>query len=257
MTISPEMVDYVRTTALHSSISEQATQLDVSPRTIKRIRTMLIKSGTLPNQRREWTENDDEELIDALRWGLSLFKAAKRLKRTPQSVRRRAERLGGILAIRCGIEAIETISAVRSIRQVAFLLGMQRATLTRLCQMGVIKYNRAGYTQPKGRKRNWQYFISDDSLMKFLEEYHFSFLVPLEQITDPDWREYARLARKDQPGYWMPASDIAQQIGYTKAEGARWCNQGRINAMYFMKQWYIWSEDAAPLMESKTAPSKD
>jgi hypothetical protein len=257
MAFPSAIMEYVKQTALQQSIAEQASHLNLSPRTIKRIRTQLIQAGTLPNQRREWTDNDDEELIDALRWGLSLYKTAKRLKRTPQSVRRRAERLGGILAIRCGVEAIETISAVRSVRQIAFLLGMQRSTITRLCEMDVIMYNRAGYTQPKKRKRNWQYFINDDTLMKFLDEYHFSFLVPLDKITDPDWREYARLARESAEGFWMPASDMAQQIGYSKAEGARWCSQGRIAGLYFMKQWYVWSADAQPYIESKTAPSKD
>ena len=242
---------YVLMTYKSHTIAQQQAFLKCSISQVKQSRKRLIKQGLIHPKNSEWTELEDEELIDALRHGLPLHNLYRRellAHRSIPAIYQRAQLLGGVQAIRNGEQAQATISAARPSRAIARLLGISYSLMEWLIKEShkdnphrPFEYNRAGYTQPKKTRKPWIYWINDDALMSFLDNHHYWMLYSPDQITDPDWADYARQARADMNGEWYSIQQAAKIAQYSE----QWIRQSvlskSIKAIKVHGRWWIWS----------------
>lgn len=191
---------------------------------------------------RLWTHNEDLEAFDLLRMGMSLSLVARLLNRSMHGVEKRMQRHGGINEIRFGKEATDSLSSCRTLKETATFLGITPRMVQYLCSIGVLSYYRHAYTQPKKRKKSWRYYINDDTLLQFLADHHFSFLINPDRIKEPDWSLYARMNYRDKP-YWIPLRSFATAVRYHPEYIRAMIDHGFLPALYFFNRWYIWSED--------------
>lgn len=249
---------YVLMTYKSHTIAQQQAFLKCSISQVKQARKRLIKQGLIHPKNSEWTELEDEELIDALRHGLPLHNLYRRellAHRSIPAIYQRAKLLGGVQAIRNGEQAQATISAARSARAIARLLGISYSLMEWLIKEShkdnphrPFEYNRAGYTQPKKTRKPWIYWINDDALMSFLDNQHYWMLYKPEQITDSDWAEYARQARAHLNGEWLSIAQVAKKVGYSQTWIVRLIALGRLKAIKVRFRWWIWSSDISSVV---------
>jgi hypothetical protein len=266
--IDQRILAFVLATHKSHTIKQQAVALKCSQRKIEQARKQLINDGIIKYHRSAWTLEEDEELIDALRMGLPLHRIARRellQHRTMNAIRYRAVVLGGSRAIRHGVQAEQSISAARSAKAVARLLGIPYSLMSWLIRESVptnphrpFEYNRAGYTQPKNTRKPWRYWISDDALMTFLDNKHYWMLYKPEHITDDDWAEYARQARAQADGHWLSVQTIADELHYSRHAVIQWIKRGKLAGTKVKNQLWVWSVDYSNFLEKKsTTPSND
>lgn len=174
---------YRRVTAVR-----QAARLGRSLASVLQKRRRLVVAGRLRVTERAWNRPwdaaADAELCALLGEGLPVGEIAHRLRRTPESIERRARMVGASLERRRGRD-------VYTLAQVSALFGFAAKSRS------VRRWRERGWLRAAQNKPlcGSAWLVAADDLMAFLEDPATWRAWEPGQITDPDWRLYAEAAR--------------------------------------------------------------
>lgn len=176
-----------------------------------------------------WTVEQISALESLIEAGVSDRRIAQRLGRSENAVR--------IARKRHHIAPRQ--KALLSARTVAQRLGIGCAkTVVRWVQLGWLKGHRG---QRAGPNRMW--YITEDSLLRFLENRHFWHVWHPARIRDRDWRDWALEMRRSEPRL-LTTRQVGDLLGYQHETVCSWIHKGLLPAAARNPNWLV---DAAAL----------
>jgi Helix-turn-helix domain len=124
--------------------------------------------------------------------------------------------------------------AVRSMREVACLFGVNKKTVRR--------WIHDGYLKPVGQHRKGRLILITDALLvDFIDSRETWPLWEVGRMTDPDWREYAHEQRQKAHGEWVLVRDIIAQQYYDRSTAACMVKRGHFpDAVLIRNAYYVW-----------------
>jgi transposase len=230
-------------------VRDQAAHLGRAPESVEYRRRVLMHRGDLDITQRArnrlWTE-DEKALVDVmLQEGASVPQIARKTKRTVEAIYRLASRE------QTPIDAIRDRrgARVRTAFEVGTFMGVSHHMVARWISYGLLdaaRNNACAKRFSQQRRGAPHYLITDQALMRFVEQRNTWMAWTVDRMTDADWRMYAERLRTDAGGYWMSLSEVAERyiVGYTTAVG--WRLRGYmagVTTARYGRTHYFWSAD--------------
>lgn len=169
--------------------------------------------------RRNWTQEELDELEDLLHQGKSYAVIAERLNRSQNAVT--------IIRKRRGLPSIT--DATLNGRKVAALLGMDSTTVSRWIRRGMLRGRRS---VARGGERQW--FVSEKALLDFLSTPEYWMCWDAERIADYGLREWATETRTYR---WLCVGDVAERYGVIPGAVRSWIRRGLLPSARYGNWW--------------------
>lgn len=221
---------------------DQAAHLGRTLNAVRSRRSHLLKAGLIPYGDRERTLRRAAELDtlrDVLSQGKTLAAAARKVGIRLTTAYGLASAGGGVRAIRR-----DSLMAVRTLAQVAALLGVCWDRVADWAATGDLAVRRNGTVRSGGRRIKRHYLVTDDALLAFLGRRELWPQWDVDGISDADWREYARDLRAAAGGSWVRLDVWAQRCYYSPTTVRRWARLGLVPSVKGLHgAWYAWSAD--------------
>jgi hypothetical protein len=240
---------YIIATVKTLRVRDQAAHLDRAPESIEYRRRALMHQGRLDiaqrARNRPWTE-DEKALVDVmLQEGAGVPAIARKTKRTVDAIYRLASREHA---------SIDTIrdrrgARVRTAFETATFMGVSHGVVARWVSYGLLDAARNNARakrfdhHPRGAAH---YLISDQALMRFVEQRTTWMAWTVDRMADTDWRAYAAQLRAEAGGVWVSLADVAKRYIVAYSTAARWRARGymaELTAARYGHMYYFWSAD--------------
>lgn len=249
--LTEEERDFLIRTHGYMTAVEQAAQLQCDYDAVCYQRQRLIRAGRIAREtrayRRPYTPDEDAEIGELARQGLSIRRIARKLDRTFSSmVTHITMDLGGIQNLR----SCDETARVRTTTEVGELFGLTKNTVQKWIRLGWLK---ASSTR-KAKGRRPVALITDEALLAFMDKRDCWPAWHPAAITDPDWQAHGRDLRR--AGDWVMCAEIARTHDIRIARIYAWLRERRGQGITFLRygegrgrEMLVWSADVAALVE--------
>lgn len=183
------------------------------------------------HQRRPWSHNEEQQALELLQSGLPTASIARQLGRTVRAIRAYFNSQG-----RATGQLRRADGGCRTMLEVARLMGVPHQMVADwLRDRDLVQ---AGRTRPDAQR-----FITDQSLLDFLEHRPAWPDWTPANITDRDWRDEAQELRDSAGGSWLTTHDIARRYCVEVNTVGDWIRRGALLAMARKRRYSVWSAD--------------
>lgn len=210
---------YVPVAEIAARLGKSYAQVVTRRQTMKRA-GRLIALGWVGHH--QWTTLEKMELEWMIEQGYSIKRCARALKRSPNSIKIKCQRLG--LRLRSDRRSLHC-------RDIAKIMGLG-------CGKSVVGWVRQGWLKPLRQKRSnygtWRF--DELALWAFIELHEAHMVWDPERITDPDLREHARAIRATAVR-WLRPGEVARRYHVGHPTVNNWIEKGLLPGVRFGNWW--------------------
>lgn len=209
-------------------------------------RQRLIRAGLIAPHTRSYapvyTDDDRARIVELAQAGYSVMRIGRALGRSYGSIVHEIGRMGGIKQLRS-----DPTARVWTPAELGELFGLTKKTIDKWVRLGWIASTRN--TAPRRGRQRTDRLITDEALQAFLGKREYWPAWHPADITDEDWRDYARDLRS--AGDWVTCMEIARQHELVLARIYAWFRLRRdrgIQWMRYGREVFVWSTDVEALI---------